>query len=58
MSKYSVDYDRCTFKEDDDRGYYINGVFHLGHKNKDGYIVDNIKTKEGVFYKNYIWKWS
>lgn len=60
MKKYKVDYSRYTFMPEDERGYYINGVYHSGYKNKKGYIVDNIRVGDGISYPFYehIIKWE
>jgi hypothetical protein len=56
----TVDYSIYTFKEEDDRGYYINGVYHAGYKDKRGYIIDNIKSKQGNYYPflEHVTKWE
>ena len=60
MGRPKVDYKRCSFKEDDDRGYYIDGQYHKGYKNKQGYIIDNFKVDDGVYYPflEHIIKWE
>ncbi len=60
MRKYTVNYKKYTFKPEDDRGYYINGKYHKGYKDKRGYIIDNITTMEGISYPfcEHIIKWE
>lgn len=60
IKNYKVDYTRYSFKAEDDRGYYVNGEYHLGYKDKRGYIIDNIKVEKGVSYPflEHIIKWE
>lgn len=60
MGKYTVDYSKYTFEKDDERGYYINGEYHKGYKDKRGYIIDNIASIEGISYPflEHIIKWE
>lgn len=60
MAKFKIDYSIYTFKAEDKRGYYKNGKYHKAFKNKKGYIIDNLKTTDGIWYPflEHIIKWE